>query len=140
MRRGCLWCVCSITCAAVLLAQPRVDPASVYERLICIVPMVGRGTPEDPRRPMFVPAPREAERTAREGILAFSYQLSDDGQFALVEFVARSRAGFDLILKSARSDVKAFVRGEARKEEIEREFRRYKRDFRLDQFPRVAAP
>ena len=34
-----------------LLAQQAVDPRNRYERLICIVPMIGSGTYEYPRRP-----------------------------------------------------------------------------------------
>jgi hypothetical protein len=41
-----------------LFAQPQsISMAnSSYERILCIVPMVGTGTWADPKRPMFVPA------------------------------------------------------------------------------------
>jgi hypothetical protein len=68
--------------------QHKADPAYTHERLICVVPMIGSGTHEDPRRPMFAPIPGKG---SPDGILAFAYQLSDDGQHALVEFVARAR-------------------------------------------------
>lgn len=40
---------------AILPAQPRVPLQSQHERVIAIVPMVGAGTPDDPRRPLFAP-------------------------------------------------------------------------------------
>lgn len=127
-----------------VLGQQRLDPNLVYERLIAVVPMTGSGTANDPRRPMYVPvrAPGEtlvaeavepdgsAERRLRQGILGFSYVLSDDEQFALVEFVAGSRSAFKEI--QADTSVKAFVKGRSKRVDIEREFRRYKQNFNLD--------
>lgn len=115
-------------------AQRKVDLRNTYERLVCIVPMVGAGTPADPRRPMYAPLP--GAEPAREGIIAFSYQLSDDGQYALVEFVARDHAGLAPILadKDLRHDVKAFGKGKAKREDIEKEFRKYKKDFDFSRF------
>ena len=54
--------------------------------------------------------------------------MSDDGRFALVVFSAADRAAFAHIRMSGRADVKWFERGRSTKAEIEREFRRYKRD------------
>ena len=64
---------------------------NTHERVLAVVPMVGSGTPDDPRRPMYAPVPGGAP--SREGIIAFTYQVSDDGKFALVEFVAHDHAG-----------------------------------------------
>jgi hypothetical protein len=113
-----------------LLSQQRVDPRNLYERLICVVPMIGVGTPDDPRRPMFVPAQSEAVATG-EGIIAFTSVLSDDGRFALVEFVARDRAAFRHIFAGRDSRVRIFEKGKSRKADIENEFRRHRRDFDL---------
>ena len=74
-----------------LFAQNRVSPEMMYHRVWAVVPLIGSGKPDDPKRPMFVPSP--AEQTAkfrkgdRSGIIGYSMQLSDDGQSALVEFV-----------------------------------------------------
>ena len=38
---------------APLAAQQGVDRRNLYERLLCVVPMVGSGTAEDPRRPAY---------------------------------------------------------------------------------------
>lgn len=125
---GALWHVSS-------QAQQRVAPGNLYERILCVVPMVGRGTPEDPRRPDHVPWPPKAEAAAAgRGILAFAYQVSDDGQWALVELVARDRKALEPVLSDRRPSVKVFERGKAQAAEIQAEFRNYKRDFELDRF------
>ena len=116
-----------------LSGQRRVDLRNTYERLLCVVPMVGAGTPSDPRRPLYAPLPG-AGAPSREGIIAFSYVASDDGRLALVEFVARDRAAFEPILTENRADVKAFLKGKATRSEIEKEFRLHKKDFDLERF------
>lgn len=129
----------------VSLAQQRVNLRNTYERLLCVVPMVGAGTYEDPRRPKYAPTgplhlppaavdgaqpEGEAGQPARKGILGFSFVLSDDEQFALVEFVAATKADLKPILADA--SVKSFVKGKAWRLDIEREFRRFKADINLD--------
>ena len=88
----------------VVCPQHRVEPNNTYQRIICVVPMVGTGTPEDPRRPQYAPlltlqSPTQARPVVapRSAILAFSQQVSDDGKYALVEFVAADRAAFQAI-------------------------------------------
>lgn len=121
--------------------QPRrtgvthVDPARMYYRIYAVVPMIGRGTKDDPKRPMFMSAPAEAitarTRGDRSGILAMQYQLSDDRRTALVEFVAADKAAFAAILTSTDPNVKVFERGKATQAAIETEFRRHKTDIRF---------
>lgn len=91
--------------------------------------MVGAGTARDPRRPLFAPLP--GERTAISG---FTYQISDDGQSALVQFVGRSRADFGAVFSANRADVKVFERGKATLAEVETEFRKVKPGFDVRQF------
>jgi hypothetical protein len=107
---------------------------NTHERVLAVVPMVGSGTPEDPRRPMYAPVPNGAP--SREGIIAFTYQLSDDGKSALVELVAHDHAGLQAILadKGVRQDVKIFEKGKDNPADIEAEFRKYKKDFDLSHF------
>jgi hypothetical protein len=112
-----------------LFAQHRVNPRNMYERLYLVVPMIGSGTTEDPRRPMYAPLPGEQ---APDGIVAFTFQESDDGQFALVEFVARDRAAFKAIFNDHHPQVKIFQRGKDRRDDVQREFRKHKRNFDLD--------
>jgi hypothetical protein len=114
-------------------AQQRVAPGNLYERVLCVVPMVGRGTADDPRRPDHVPWPPDPKAVAAgRGILGFTYQVSDDGQVALVELVARDRKALEPVLNDRRPGVKVFERGRTRAVEIETEFRKHKRDFQLD--------
>ena len=48
--------------------------------------------------------------------------------------MARDRAAFTRILEDTRPEVKTFLKGQARRQTIEQEFRKLKRDFNLDQF------
>ena len=118
-----------------LFAQNRVSPEMMYHRVWAVVPMIGSGKPDDPKRPMFTPSP--AERTAkfktgdRSGVIGYSMQVSDDGNFALVEFVGATPAELKHIVKSQAAGVKAFERGTATKAQIEQEFRKYKNSFSL---------
>jgi hypothetical protein len=115
---------CFLVLAAALFAQRRADPHHTYQRVVAVVPMVGRGTHADPRRPQYAPWP---PTRARIGILAWSHQVSDDGKFALVEFVALNRAALLPILND--KQIKSFEKGKARKDDIQLELRKYKKDF-----------
>jgi hypothetical protein len=123
-------------------AQKPIGPRNTYERLICVVPMIGAGTAADPRRPMFVPLPEtqtEQSDHSTPAIVAFSSVVSDNGQYAVVEFVARDRSAFRAILSEKRADVRVFEKGKARKTDIDTEVRKFKADFDLDNFG-VALP
>lgn len=115
-------------------AQRRVDLRNTYQRLLCVVPIIGSGTAADPRRPEFAPLPQRGRAPSRNGILAFSFQPSDDGKYALVEFVARDRSALRDILNSKRPDVKVFEKGKVKREDVEKEFRKYRKDFDLNKF------
>ncbi len=119
---------------SICYSQQRVDPRNTYHRLLCVVPLVGAGTDPDPKRPDHAPLPVPGARPGTSGIIAYSYQASDDGQSALVEFVARDRSAFQEILADARPNVKVFEKGKDRREAIEQEFRKHKKNFHLDQF------
>ena len=95
-----------------------------------MVPLVGKGTADDPRRPAFVPAPApKGTPPPTNGIIGFTMVLSDDGKSALVEFVARDRAALAAILADTRPGVKVFEKGKAKRDEILLEFRKHKKDF-----------
>ena len=123
--------VCALILVSALSAQRRVDPKNMYHRLVCIVPYVGQGTDTDPRRPKYAPWPPDPTQSPKS-ILGYTQVPSDDGRFAIVEFVALDAAAFDVILHD--KQVKTFVKGRATKAEIETEARKYKRDFQLDRF------
>jgi hypothetical protein len=113
-------------------SQQKVDMRNTHERLYLAVPIVGSGTPDDPRRPLYVPAPVAGAPPARDGIIAFAFQESDDGKSALVQLVARDRAAFNAIFEDNRADVKLFEKGKDSRSDIETEFRKYKKNFDLD--------
>ena len=125
-----------------LAAQPKVDSQHLYERIWVVVPIVGKGTLADPKRPMYAPTlpalnlplnPALSQQiAARTGIIGYSQQVSDDGKFALVEFVARDRSAFKDILSD--STVKSFIKGRDKREDVEAEFKKYKKDFDFRRF------
>jgi hypothetical protein len=120
----------SFSSASAIYSRPRVSPQNSYERLIAIVPMIGTGAPEDPRRPMFTPA--NGVDGSRQGLLGFSFQISDDENYALVEFVGMNRAAFKEILAEAKSGVKIFQRGKFKKEDLATAWGLHKREFNLE--------
>ncbi len=136
-RRAAGVVVCLLTCASAALAQPRVDPRNMYERVIAVVPLVGKGTVEDPRRPLHAPAPGEISATSRTGIVGFTWVPSDDGKFAIVQFVARDKASLRGILDDAKvpaSNVKAFTPSADQKQDIETALKQYKKDIDISKF------
>ena len=145
MMRHALGAALVLTCLSALIAplpgQPRVHPRQMYERIMVIVPLVGKGTPDDPKRPMYAPSPRATpgltgvaavNPAARTGIIAFTHVLSDDGKYALCEFVARDRSAFNAIL--ADPSAKSFVKGVHSVTDAVTEFKKYKKDFDIDKF------
>ena len=64
--------------------------------------------------------------------MAFMHVMSDDGQFALVEFVAKDRSAFQAIL--ADRNVKSFLKGRDKREDMEAEFLKHKKNFDFAHF------
>ena len=117
-------------------SQRRVDPRNSYERILAVVPIVGTGTFADPKRPLYAPAAPSQDRC---GIIAFNFVTSDDGRFALVEFVARDRAAFAPILADRRPGLQVFERGKASRATVEAAFKALRKDFDFSRFG-VAVP
>lgn len=118
--------------SALVAQQHRVAPRNLYHRIIVVVPLVGQGTPEDPKRPQYTPLSTAAG--SRDGIIAFSQRVSDDGQYAIVELVAADRAAFRELLADLRPDVLVFDRKTHSQLEIEGGIRKYLKDFTLAGF------
>lgn len=112
-------------------AQHKVEPRNMHRRLICQVPIIGSGTLADPKRPLFAPSPSQLDAKTRTGIIAYQFVTSDDGKTALAEFVGMNDSAFQQILAS--QNVKAFLKGKDKPEDIESEFKKYKKDFKIDQ-------
>jgi hypothetical protein len=128
----------------------RVPQELLGERLVAVVPVVGKGTPEDPFRPKYVtlpPSTAELIKLRKEGRLpvvvaksdaeiiaeeklrigAWTMVMADDGKRAIVEFVARDRAAFAEILKDA--SVRAVEKRKLGDEAELVELRKVKKDF-----------
>ena len=84
-----------------LFAQRSVPPEYAYHHVWAVVPLIGTGTEADPRRPMLVPAPGQQKADEQPDLLSYQMQLSDDGKFALVEFVFHSPLAFHNFLVQA---------------------------------------
>ena len=121
--------------APLVQAQPPGDTRTIYERCMAVVPLVGSGTSAaDPKRPMYAPTPAEigTAATTRQGILAYTFAISDDGNFALVEYVARDRSAFQQIL--ADTSIKSFLKGRDKFEDVQTEFLKHKKNFNFSLF------
>lgn len=131
-QRAATLFVCLLTVTGSVCGQPRVEPRNLYERVLAIVPLTGAGTAADPKRPMYAPAPHNTNPASRTGILGFTYELSDDGKFALVEYVARDRSAFSAILGD--KSIQAFIKGVNQRSDIETAFKARKKNFDFDHF------
>ena len=102
-----------------LMAQHRVSQEHQGHKVWALVPLTGKGTAADPRRPLLIPTPAEeaatqanriaAKSTAVPDLLGFTMQLSDDGKSALVEFTFSSPVAYHnfLIKSAARPEISA---------------------------------
>ena len=118
-----------------LWGQKKVDGRNLYERVLAIVPMAGSGTYADPRRPELTPATLAGpEQVTGKGIIAFSYQVSDDGKMAVVELGARDKAALEAVTRSARPGVQVFERGKGNAAAVEAEIRKHIKDFDVAKF------
>lgn len=126
--QSCLHVILTAVCLCLALpaAQHKVDPANSYHRVIVVVPLVGKGTYLDPKRPLYAPV---GVRIAgnRAGIISFYQQLTDDKKSAIVEFVAFDRAALAPILND--KSLKVFEKGKNLKSEVEFEMKKVKKDF-----------
>jgi hypothetical protein len=105
VRRALVPVVCLLAAVASAFAQHRVDPASMYSRVYAIVPMIGSGTWDDPKRPMFAPVVQQMTPGSRTGIIAFNQVQSDDGNFALIEIVTATKPQLALVAEQMNSQL-----------------------------------
>jgi len=86
---------------------------------------------------MFAPLPSATSASDRNGIIGFHAAISDDGNFALVEFVAVHPLALAAIHAAANQPgVKVFqTAGIATSAaQVQTEFQKYRKDFRFDRF------
>jgi hypothetical protein len=131
MRHSLCLAVAVLCFAAALHAQQRVDPRYSLHRVIAVVPLVGSGTPADPKRGKYVPTPQAAAAPGT-GIIAFAVELTDDGTRAIVELVAVERATIAPIL--ADHSIQVFEKGVTTNAAIESAVRPSRKDFSLQNF------
>jgi hypothetical protein len=124
LRIGCYLLVC-----AAALRSHGVDLRHLHERMLAVVPLTGTGTYADPKRPLF--APSSTREGGESGILSYEWAPSDDGQYAIVEFVAKDRSALTKIASDARV-LKAFEKGKVKKDDVEKELKRYRKDFKFE--------
>jgi hypothetical protein len=96
----------------------------------CLVHLTGSGTLADPTRPEYAPAP--GSPSSRAGIIAWAFQLTDDGTMAIVHFVAADRKAFASIFADTRPEIRVFEIGVASRAQIEAAMGMYKAGFSLD--------
>jgi hypothetical protein len=116
--------------------QQAVNPSQGFHRLICLVHLTGSGTLDDPMRPEYSPAPGSAP--SRAGIIAWTFQVTDDGAMAIVHFAAVDRKAFASIFADTRPEIRVFEVGVATRAQIEAEMGMYKAGFSLDRLRVIA--
>ena len=116
---------------AATINRHTVAPDNVYRHIITVVPFTGSGTYKDPKRPMYLPAALAAA-SDRTGILGFTFQPSDDGKFAIVEYVAANKSAFNQIY--ADKTLTVFEKGKDQKTAVEAAMQKYRKSFSLDHF------
>ena len=82
----------------------------------------GAGTAKNPKRPQY---------SDLAGLTGFTAELSDDGRFALVEFVAKES---HFLTTVANSGQRLERKDSPNKDALLEEFKRYKRHFKPDRF------
>lgn len=131
--------VCGLTQFLAAQSSHRVDPRNLYERAYMVVPIVGSGTWADPKRPML--APVSIKPGDRKGIIAYHFEVSDEGHFALVEFVAATTPALSSVLTQARgltgSGAQVFERSANARAQIETAFKLLKKNFDFEKFQAV---
>lgn len=134
----------ALTCACMLLwmlstvapAQSR-EHGRRGEHLIAIVPIVGAGTPSDPRRPLFVPNPQDVSTAITSGqepsFLDIHFVMADDGMNAIVEFVAKDRAALKPIIAAGKaSTAQVFDPRTLSQADTAVQLRKFKADFEFN--------
>ena len=119
-----------------LAAQGRGGGDGWAERVIVVVPMTGKGTYADPRRPDFGAV--EAKDMALSG---WQFQTSDDGKYAIV-LLSATQVGQSqgITSKAAKAHPTVFERGRHSKDEIEKELRKLRKDFSLEALLGIPVP
>lgn len=128
--------LCFFCLAAVLLGSQK--PGTSPQRVIAIVPMIGSGTVDDPRRPLFFPTPTDVAKAPDPNnppaVLSYRYELADDGNTAIVEFSGRDRVAIRRAIKSSDPGVRLLDLNSNKPGEVEKQLKLLKQSFNLQHF------
>ena len=122
-----------LICCVALPAQRRVDPRNIYHRVVGVLPLIGSGAAGDPVRPKYAPAGSLAAAPGT-GIIAYAFELSDDGKYAIAELVAVDRTVLLPILADRSAGVLIFEKGRVAGSQIEAAVKQYRKDFSMQKF------
>jgi hypothetical protein len=127
--------------AVVACAQRRIDPRNTDNHVICVAPLIGAGTADDPRRPQYAPWSRAATAAPKSplptDIIGFTQVPTDDGKFAIVKFRGARPRTFQAIFADA--TVTSFEKGVVGKTAIETALQKLKKDFDLNKLLAVGS-
>ena len=130
--------LCALTVVLCLNAASQPGGNLKFQRVIAVVPMIGSGTYDDPKRPMFCPSPREmAAATAggkRPWLLSYRFELGDDGQTAIVEFTAPDRASLNVVLQSTDARVTIYEPNKISLDNLKQALQKLEATFDLERF------
>ena len=124
-------CFPVLLCGSALICsgQQPVPPNAAFHHVICLVHLVGSGRGGDAIRPDFAPISKIRDRG---GILAWTFQLTDDKKMAIVHYVVADRAALAPVLADRRPEIRVFEIGKHSRPVIEQEMKKYKKNFNLD--------
>lgn len=123
--------VLSFLSAPQLPAQGLPSREAALERMIVVVPMIGSGSPDHPRRPLGM----ELIDSLQDTPVGYRYVLSDDGHFAIVLLTGRSTTHFDPLLNAFGAQAQqTFDPRHHDRATVERVLKLICRDFKLDAF------
>jgi len=104
---------------------------AALERMIVVVPMIGAGTPDNPRRPLGMDLVASLPDTP----IGYRYVLDDGGHFAIVLLTARSFKHFDPLVNAFGAQARhAFDPKHHDRANVERLLKLVRSDFDLDAF------
>ncbi len=115
-----------------LPAPDSIDLGQLYERVLVVCPLVGKGTYADPKRPALAPAQVKTEGSrSLDVVLGYAWVPSDDGQKAIVEIIVRDETALREFRREAGAVTEAvlYERGKQPVATVDEALRRVKKDF-----------
>ncbi len=122
-------------------APESLDPGQLYERVLVVCPLVGKGTYADPKRPALVPAQVKANGArGLDVVLGFAWVPSDDGKRAVVEIIVRDETALGEFRRASVAVAEAvlYERGKQPPAVVDEALRRVKKDFDRNSLRAVA--